>query len=1314
MVGQGSPSAWSVLKHQFASQQIGLGAARIFLLGLVFGFCWVGGTVESFAAEKTVRLRMVWGSGTATKQRWTGEISVAGGILTELQPLGVEPDAPVAIRIDGSRLIVDPLEKRSFDGCDVTIRADEQALIRVKLRGEQALQPTVIEATVADVLRQQLSQPLDGLGCRFSAHRSPGDVLRVLPTREHLVFDPGEKWELKLQPDLADAVARGTVLLDVQLRAAGAAKPSWRSTQQITQSSQLEDGVIFEITCPAVEGAYLLTISARPEEGFANRFVPGQQAKLLATRDVEFVVIDPTAKLPVLVDHWESVLTIEPSNPSWWQRLPAWAQMSRIRSLNHVAGSGSVGNVRPVVRPSATGDLVELPPAKADSDPYWQAYTLPIREPGQPHLVEIIYPLDSEQHLAISLVEPNAAGHVTTTQQDASLYSKGQGSAADGKTGLHRFVIWPHTHAPQLLIVNRNPTGPGQYGKIRLWKQDVAQAALATTALAATPLASENQRLVAGYLSKPLFADNFGAAEMQDVTSGISVQGWSTFLTATQRLAQSLRFSGRNAIMLSVAADGSSLYPSRVLNPSPRYDTGLVAASGQDPQRKDVLEMMLRVFDREGIRVIPTLQLAAPLPRLETLRRGGDVRKTGIGCVNHSGQSWLLANSNESTSEGATTDGLAPFYNPLNDQVQAELAAQVAELTARYGQHVSLGGIGVQVSGRGYGLMPGLVWGFDDNTMAQFSQATGLAVPGQGEQRFRQRAEFLLGPQRVAWQQWRMEKLTQLYQKLAEQAQIGGGKLPLILATEDVFAGTALEQRVRQAIASSVDFNEILHDHALDLMQLDAQPQITTLLPRRLNATGSLQQQALDIRVNAAIEQSALLPIAQRRSELFYHPANRFRLPSFDQRSPFGAEQTFLTVTSQPHAVQAELRRSLLTSLARYDTLSVVEGGLLHGASSDLQYSQLLEVLKQLPKQTAGVQTQHQQPVVMRVYRIADQSTVVTLVNEAPWSVHARVPFSAAQPCDWKKLGDHELSTGILSSEEQPWQITLQPYDLQAWRFEDAKVRVGELNIELSELAKEDLATRIQELESRAGNLNIQRPYVQLQNPGFELADGDRIVGWQPRQGKVGFAETTAHFGSHAMQMQSEPKAGAIVQSHLFPAPGTGQLMVKVFLRFDRLEEGAQLQITVQDQTDGRLYRQTATIGRAQLVGDGWQPYEFALEDVPSGVGRQLRLHLHLTGSAKVLVDDVQLYDLRFDKARRIALVKRLFAAKIALEQGQVLDCLHVVDDYWSRYLVEHVPPMGTTTLQATRPTPKAKPVEQPTDKGVGSRIKGWVPKMWR
>ncbi len=1303
MVGQGRPIALKLPIYRFAKAQIRPGSSRLLLTALLLALIAPATTARCSAAEKTVRLRLAWGSGTAAKQRWSGTIAVEGGLLTQLQPLGIESDAAVAMRIDGSRLIVNPLVKRGFDGCDIMVQADEHALVRVELRSDQQLQQTVFEAPLSEVLATQLQRPLDDSGSYFLARRSPGDVLRVLPTREHYVFSPGETWELKLQPDLEAALAHGPVVLELRLRRTGVEKSSWQASRQLTNVGQLAEGVSFEMTCPPTEGAYHLCIEARPHENLATRFVPGQQARAIARREIDFVVIDPDAQLTPLADHWLPVLTIDPANPSWWQRLPAWAQVPRLPGLK----PGAVGNIRPVVRPTPTGALMELPPAPASGDPYWQSYPLPVREPGQPHLVEIEYPVGVEQSLDIVLVEPDAAGKVATAEQTGSIHSVGSRNADSGEIGVHRFVIWPQTRAPQLLIVNRQCNAPGQYGKIKLLRQDSTRAIQPEPAIDAPSM-----RMVAGYIANPYFAEGFGASQTLDTESGLSVQSWSTFLAGTRRLAQALRYRGHNAVMLSVAADGSSLYPSQLLQPSPRYDTGLLAANGQDPVRKDVLEMILRIFDREGLRIVPTLQLATPLPRLEVLRQAGDPGETGIACVDHRGQTLWAQDPDESA--------LVPRYNPLNQRVQSEIAEVVRELTSRYAHHYAFAGVGLQLSGEGYGLMPGLVSGLDDHTMASFYQATNLQQPIITGDRFLQRANLLLRDHRDQWKRWRQDGVTQLYHRLADQVASARGDLRLSLVTDELLSGTELRRRVRRSIDDPAQFREILPDHAVDLAQIAAHPAIDTLLPHSLSAADSVQQQAIQLRVNAASAHAELLPSEQSVANLFVRGTEQFRLASFDAQSPFGAKQTSLTIKSRYRRTGHADRFQMIKTFAAADSTLIVEGGDTLNFSEDPYEREILHAVRQLPT-NAEVREQRVQPVTLRVYR-AENATFVVLINESPWQAGTQVQLVPSQASDYRKLGSVHFESAALGTDSQSWNVELQPYDLQAWKFDDPRLRVGNLAVSVDDVAKADLKQRVRELESRAGNLSIQRPYSQLQNPGFELQDGGvRIVGWQPRQGALGsisIDRANRHSGNLSLRLKSEDLTGVAAQSHLFPVPQTGQLTVSAFVNVRHFGADAQLRIAVQDQFDGREYQQYAILGNSQLRDDGWTRIELPLNDVPIDEDMELRLQFHLTGDAEVLVDDVELLDLRFDDARRRTLVTRIHGANKALEKGQVIDCLRVVDDYWYRYLLEHVPPTEAVEAVATKPATTVEPTPEATEpqeeKGFGSRVRGWVPKLWR
>jgi hypothetical protein len=1042
---------------------------------------------------------------------------------------------------------------------------------------------------------------------------------------------------------------------------------------------------------------------------------PWNQAQVFASRDVEFVVIDPAAKLPPLVDQWLSVLSVDPANPSWWQRLPTWAQVSRLRGRP----PGAVGNVRPVVRPGATGDLVELPPAPAEGDPYWQAYTLPVKEPGKPHLVEVEYPAGREQHLSISVIEPDAAGRVMSPSVDAGVFTAAD-SAAEGSTAVSRIVFWPRTRSPQLLLVNQHPSQPAQFGKLTLLQQDAA---------AAAPEATDqpsDERLVAGYLAAPDFAANFGAAEVRDEPSGLSIQGWSTFLEGAQRLAQYLKFSRYNGALLTVAADGSAIYPSRVLSPSPRYDTGIMASRAQDPTRKDVLEMLLRIFDREGLRLVPTLQLATPLPRLEELRVGQDSCTSGFAPVDHTGQTWLKRN--------APSAGLAPYYNPLNETVQAEVSRLVEELTHRYGSHQSLAGVGLQLSSEGYGMLPGIAWGLDDDTMQKFTEDTHVELPaGDGAERFYRRAEELVRTHRRQWQNWRSDKLAEFYSRLGENLTRERDDLQLVLTTENLFAGPLLQRRLREAVSGGVQLDQALRDHGLDLAKLDQQPQITVLGSYRLDSDSQVWRQALDLRQNAATEQGEYLPLNKERGVLVYHLPKSRRLASFDQLSPYGSGRTHLSLASQSLLSGATARRTLVTALAREDARVVVDGGLRLPLGQHAQVRDLLETIQQLPDVNSQVRAQAKQPLVMRVYRSEDSTTVLVL-NESPWPLGVRLSLDSVGDCAWRSLGefagassDQPVSrSGTLPGGAQLWEVELAPYDLKAWTFATGKLRIAEPLISLDELARSQLQRRIEEIESRTGNLNIQRPYLQLQNPGFEMQEaGERIFGWQTpggAPGAVSLVSDEAHAGDRALRIKNEGAAGVAVESHLFPMPKTGQLVVGAFVKGRNVGPDAQLHIVLEDGQNGRGYLQYATLNAAQLAASDWTRYEFPVDDIPFEGGGQLRIRFQLFGRGEVLIDDVELYDLRFDSARRGALVKRVYAAKTALEENQFVDCQRLVDGYWSRYLVEFVPPVETGGASLAKQPPAPNPPDEAEEakrelsesRGFGGRLRNWMPRLWR
>src|SRR4029078_8676851 len=104
--------------------------------------------------------------------------------LSDLRPLGIEPDEAAAVRLVDGQVAIAPLVRRKFDGCDVTIAGEDSAKVTVQLRESSASEAKEIEVTLGQLAGEQYRAPLDALGGYLLVHRTPGDELRVHIARE--------------------------------------------------------------------------------------------------------------------------------------------------------------------------------------------------------------------------------------------------------------------------------------------------------------------------------------------------------------------------------------------------------------------------------------------------------------------------------------------------------------------------------------------------------------------------------------------------------------------------------------------------------------------------------------------------------------------------------------------------------------------------------------------------------------------------------------------------------------------------------------------------------------------------------------------------------------------------------------------------------------------------------------------------------------------------------------------------------------------------------------------------------------------------
>lgn len=1255
------------------------------------------------------RLRFAWGGGTAPRA-WHGSLRAEGAEIVALQPLGVEADEAAAVRLVGGEVQLRPLLKRGFDGCDVTLRgAMERTQLHVELRATAAAAPMVLSLPAAEAAAAGRRHKLDDDGAYLVVSRAPGDRLRIVTQRDSLVFSPGETWALEVETDLSPGSMQEPVTLRARLASLGSEAVLWQTEQPATRSAGAR--VALTVPIPTEEGVYRVVLDATAPEPLPRRLVPFETRQAEVSRSFELAVVDAQRRRPATTSSRTPELTFDPASPSWRQRMPAWAQLPLLKGNGWRPSS----ETRSAVRPGPEGTaLVELPPRGVGTSASWQAYPISVAAPGEPYLLEVAVPAGAAQHLSVCLLEQDEGGRIATTATAAGFYMGDEFSAPGDALVRRRIRLWPQTAAPLLAVANCSAVHPARFGTIALYRDALPVEAGAEEAAVGEAEAAGRRSLA--YAAVPALAAACGAPAEYDASGGLRVDGWQTFWTAGRRLVHQMRADGCNAALVSVCDDGGALTPVEGLACSPRYDRRALGAASPDPLRKDVVELWLRLFASERATLIPAINLAAPLPALEQLR---ETEGESVEWIGSDGRTW--------SARQGVPKARGPRYNLLHPAVRATLVDRIGALASRYAKHASFGGVALQVSGDGYGALPGLDWGFDDATVRRFDESTGERTPGEGNERFAQRAAHLTGPARAAWRKWRADETTSFYRAVLERLRQERPDAQLVLCFEGLLAAPTIADAVRKAVADGGSFEHAIGEAGIDLQTLAATPGIVVPRPYLAGCEDRLQPRALDLQWNRAPEWDQSLAAVSLAAGMSFHGAETVTLAGFTGRE--APPELVWRTCSTPRGDVA--RRSLAVALAERDPWWLVAGGTSWTAGVDPTVRNFLEVFRRLPACPAEVRGERRQPVVARVYRSGGKTTVA-LVNPAPWPVRVELPLEYDATVAWERLGQASQLTadvaaaGTLSGTSSTWSAELAPYDLAAWRFDAERLRVAAPQTTVTDLSAAELQRRVEDIESRLRNLDLERELAGLENAGFEtLGAGEDIPGWQTRAGLAGrvVLDDAAHEGARAIRLVSTDQVGAGIQSQRFPLPTTGQLLVRSRVRASGLEPQARLYALVEFEGYAGVERRYDVLGDDTPLGDGWTVQELAVNDLPLGAGGAARIQFLLTGKGQVWIDQVQLFDVWFGSRQRVELVKRLYAARAALEDGRSLECLHLVSDYWPRHLAEFVPPRpglepvaAVATAAAERPVGQAVAPRDQGEQGAAKRDR-WrnlFPRIWR
>jgi hypothetical protein len=1111
--------------------------------------------------------------------------------------------------------------------------------------------------------------------------------------RDQLIYVPGQTLQLTVHSQLGEEQRGRSVDLTAELRLPELrdhGRVIWNRQQRLDVSPESLVSATVTGPIPEEEGVYELRLEVSQRAGFSERFSLTAGNKQLATMELEILVLDD--RQPVTagsqVEPWREIDHIDPTSSNWWKRLPGMRRIPGVRT-------GPLGNTQPQLVQIPPATFVELPPRQSRiAEPSWIAYSLPIKTTGIPHLVEVEYATDQPLQLGVSVVEPSASGQLGSNY-DSGVYVSRHDPPCPNNIGRHRLVFWPESTSPLLVLSSLHPAQPARIGRIRLFS--------ATGSLpAATETGTTDSRLVAVFVAKP-----FGSTSNTATYVG--------YYDEAVRLADYVAYAGYNSAVIPIMANGTSIYPSH------RVARTTDGASRLAP---DGLEILLRVFSKRGLRLVPAIRFDMPLAELEAIR-SNTAEFVGIESIGPHGSYSSVQRPQPAV---LSPQSAPPRYNLLDDRVQSAMKDVIRELIQRYGHHDTLAGMAVQLDGDTYAQLPGPLWGLDDRTVNRFRRATQVEV-ASGVERTSIAAQ-LDGPARQAWQSWRVAQVSAFYGQLANIIRSGDNRRRLVLTTERIFAADEIQRKLLPAVLRKPKLDQILYDAGIDVATLSTMPGVVLTRTQHITADEPLVDRAIGLQINAADEWQSPSSGEDSPGVLTYHPSSTLKLTSLEGQSPWVGTRSPLTLASQLSPSGDAARRRFVEALRKSDPIVFVDGGLLTVAGQELATRRVLRILAQLPGD-ATFETREDQPLLVRTYS-RDGDTCFLVANVSPWPIEAQVTLEVPGRAEMSLLaefdeqGNPRRSAPITFGPGQHiWPLRLPPFDVEACRFDRPGVRVRGLQMRMESAATEQLQARIRSISNR--DLTAHSIYDVLPNPNFEpSAGGERVPGWLPLAANgrhsVELDATSPHNGRSCVCLESHEKS-ASVQSIDFPTPPTGQLVVTWFARAANLSPDAQLHIVLETVGEPSFRVRTtlsSTMPSQEPLRSQWVSYAFPVDDLPLASDATMHIRFELVGPGEVGIDDVRLYDLIFPldfqkeeaQRQRLALWKTTHAAQTALNNGQYADCLRLLDGYWPRFL-EAYTPLVEHTIEPIPPvadqlaTPPPPPPQDGSSKSLTQRLKG-------
>ena len=1301
--------------------------------------------------EPPVAIRVTWGGGKAVA--WSGSIRLIGFPDSSGAPaapaappdwriLSADPLATATMHADSNAIVIHEERGLDLNGVEVLVADWRRARLTVELVPKSGRdKPMRVDVAVADLIVAPVQQSLDADGNRLTIRRAPGDELRVvLDEAAPAIHRPGDTIRLTVHPLLARMATATEPELRLRLkRSADGAELRAQSKvlEAIPEETARAAGpapqpfapVPLAVALPEQEGAYDIELELVERGGL-------RWSRSVATRTIQVVAVaDAAPKEPVGGD-WRVVYELDPGSPKLLERLrrlpgvsmPSMGMPSvpmpkmplpsfslpkvplptpslpnvplpnvpvpKMPSVNSMVPglSGLLSMGHSTLDSHPLGAMLKLPPAGVE--PAWEGIALVSAEPGKPHLVEIEYPLDQDALVGVRVLE-QPAGVVRATGGSGFEVRRPQlPTGAASKLGVHRFVFWPHTRTPLVLVANLSPRSAASFGRVRILSGP------ARVAGAADLTQRGSSRRVLMHLPTADFS-SFGAVDRGGREASRSVADWDALLGSVRRSAEWASAQGAAGAVLGVYADGAAIWPSSLTQAAPRWGSGGSFDGTGDAVPKDMLDLVCRIYARERLRLVPAVVCNGAVPALEALAaREGE--PAGILCVGRDGRL-------HPGGEGARK----VRYNILDPRVQDVVERLVSELADRTSSSAAVDGIAILLSHDGWLHVPGVAWGLDDTTFGRFIAAAGQeaavlagpVLPGvdPNGRRFEGRAALVEGPLREQWLTWREGEVAAFYGRLADAVAARKNSWSLYVTPTTLFVEGELAARFRPTLLVNPPDADVMRSIALDTGRITAHDRIVYVAPHVHAATDDVVERGLVHQANHSLPLLRAAAQAARRGAVFVEQPAAIDVKSVVPHGPFA------TTTTAPVAVPAvasgaDACRPLAESLVASDIEVVFDMGLAHRQidDDDRRRQRAIEVL---PAERLDLVDQAPAPLVVRT-KTGESGTWVTMVNASASACRAAVC------CDQAPPSAVDAATRVALPVAPTGEVMI---DLDAWETKtivvDGERRIVAARPSFAPDMQEQLARLLADLARRRSALEAAMPIAVLDNPNFELPQlGVLVPGWEllePKRGSLALVSGRPDDGGRGARFASV-NGLATLRSNPFPPPATGRISIALWVRVAAGDDQPPLRIAIEGIEDDREFYRFAPVGRgpgAMPVSSDWSQFVLQIDDLPTRGIESLRVRLDLLGPGGIEIDDVRVFDLAFDESQRVQLTKQLAIAEERLAAGDLGGCLIQLEGYWPRFLADRV--SGEGPLSAAEPASGPKS-PQPSRTGVIDRVRRW------